>query len=702
TFGNVPIDMSMSVLFGKPPRMSREIRRQSVEHEALKLDISPQQAAECVLQIPSVASKNFLITIGDRSVTGMVARDQMVGPWQIPVADCAVTTVSYDSFAGEAMAMGERTPLALVNGPASGRMAVAEAITNIAAAAITDIRDIKLSANWMCAAGYGAEDEILFDTVRAVGMELCPALGITIPVGKDSMSMRTTWEEEGEEKAVTAPMSLIVSAFAPVTDARLSVTPQLSLDADACLVLLDLGRGANRMGASALAQACGQTGDTVPDLDSAADLKAFFILVQRYLAAGQIMAYHDRSDGGLLTTLLEMAFAGRCGLEIQLADLSGVVLEKLFNEEAGAVVQIARSQVDDFQRQAQELGLGDCTHVIGTAVIGDVISVKDGAQVLLNSRTHLQQLWARTSYELQALRDNPECALEEYQRHTAEDPGLSVHLSFDVNEDISAPYVATGARPHVAVLREQGVNGHVEMAAAFHRAGFAPFDVHMSDLLSGRVDLQQFKGLVACGGFSYGDVLGAGEGWAKNILFNESVRAGFSVFFEREDTFTLGVCNGCQMVSALKELIPGAALWPRFVRNRSEQFEARLALVRVESSPSVLLSDMAGSHLPIAVAHGEGRAQFADAQSQADCEASGTVVLRYIENDFAVADRYPANPNGSPAGITGLTSEDGRATIMMPHPERVYRTIQHSWAPPQWGEDGGWLRMFRNARRWLG
>ena len=701
-FGNVPVDMSMSVLFGKPPRMSREIRRQTIEHDALHLDISVQEAVERVLQVPSVASKNFLITIGDRSVTGMVARDQMVGPWQVPVADCAVTTVSYDSFAGEAMAMGERTPLALISGPASGRMAVAEAITNICAAAIGDIRDIKLSANWMCAAGYGAEDEILFDTVRAVGMEFCPELGITIPVGKDSMSMRTTWKEGGENKSVTAPMSLIVSAFSPVIDARLSVTPQLNPEADALLVLLDLGRGANRMGASALAQACGQTGNTVPDIDSAADLKAFFTLVQRYLAKGQMMAYHDRSDGGLLTTLLEMAFAGRCGLEIELSELPGGALEKLFNEEAGAVLQIATSQLHDFQQQAAELGLDDCLHVIGRAVIGDAVSVADGAQVFLDSRARLQQLWARTSYELQALRDNPECALEEYQRHTAEDSGLSVGLSFDVNEDISAPYIATGVRPRIAVLREQGVNGHVEMAAAFHRAGFAPFDVHMSDLLSGRVDLKQFKGLVACGGFSYGDVLGAGEGWAKSILFNESVRAGFSAFFEREDTFTLGVCNGCQMVSALKELIPGATLWPRFVRNRSEQFEARLALVRVESSPSILLSDMAGSHLPIAVAHGEGRAQFASTQSQRDCEASGAVVLRYIENDLALADRYPANPNGSPAGITGLTSEDGRATIMMPHPERVYRTIQHSWTPPQWGEDGGWLRMFRNARRWLG
>jgi phosphoribosylformylglycinamidine synthase len=702
-FGNAPVDIPMSVLFGKPPRMSREIRRQTVAHAALRLDVCVEDALERVLQVPAVASKSFLITIGDRSVTGMVARDQMVGPWQIPVADCAVTTVSYDSYAGEAMAMGERTPLALVSGPASGRMAVAEAITNIAAAAIGDIRNIKLSANWMCAAGYGAEDEALYDTVRTVGMEFCPQLGITIPVGKDSMSMRTTWPDGGVDKAVTAPMSLIVSAFSPVTDVRLTVTPQLQVEADAVLVLLDLGRGASRMGGSALAQACGQIGDVVPDIHSATDLKAFYNLVQGLLAEKQLLAYHDRSDGGLLVTLLEMAFAGRCGLQLELSRLPGTALEKLFNEEAGAVLQIASSQLETLRARASELGLGDCLHTIGLAVSGDTVSVADGAQVLLNdSRARLQQLWSRTSFEVQSLRDNPACALEEHQRHTAEDPGLSAALSFDADEDVSAPYIATGARPRVAILREQGVNGHVEMAAAFHRAGFTPVDVHMSDLFSGSADLAQFRGLVACGGFSYGDVLGAGEGWAKSILFNEQLRERFSDYFQREDTFTLGVCNGCQMVSTLKSLIPGAAHWPRFVRNRSEQFEARVALVRVEPSPSILLSGMVGSHLPIAVAHGEGRAEFADQAAHNACDASGTVALRYLENNLSVAQQYPANPNGSPAGITGLTSDDGRVTIMMPHPERVYRTIQNSWAPPQWGEDGGWLRMFRNARVWLG
>ncbi len=702
-FGNAPVDLPMSVLFGKLPRMHRNVTRQPVIQDALRLDCSVSEATERVLQLPGVASKSFLITIGDRTVTGMVARDQMVGPWQVPVADCAVTTVSYDAFAGEAMAMGERTPLALVNGPASGRMSVAEAITNISAAAINELHDIKLSANWMCAAGYGTEDEALYDTVRAVGMEFCPQLGITIPVGKDSMSMRTTWRDGDEDKSVTAPLSLVVTAFSPVTDARLTVTPQLQPEADAALVLLDLGRGANRMGGSALAQACGQVGDTVPDMDSAADLRAFFTLVQEFVAQRRLLAYHDRSDGGLLVTLLEMAFAGHCGLQVELSAVPGHALDKLFSEEAGAVLQVATTDLEVLWERALELGLGDCIHVIGKAAAGDTVQLADDAEVLLEeSRAHLQQLWARTSYEIQALRDNPDCAAEEFARHTADDPGLSVRLGFDPAENISAPYIATGARPGVAILREQGVNGHVEMAAAFHRAGFAPYDIHMSDILSGRADLEQFKGLVACGGFSYGDVLGAGEGWAKSILFDEAMRSRFSAFFQREDTFTLGVCNGCQMVSTLKELIPGASHWPRFVRNRSEQFEARLALVRVESSPSVLLSGMAGSHLPIAVAHGEGRVQFADAGAQTACEASGTVALRYIENDLSVANRYPANPNGSPDGVTGLTSLDGRATILMPHPERLFRTVQYSWAPDEWGEDGGWLRLFGNARQWLG
>ncbi len=702
-FGNTPVDLPMSILFGKAPKMHRQVDRQVVSHPPLSLDLSVPEAAEKILQLPSVASKNFLITIGDRTVTGMVARDQMVGPWQVPVADCAVTTISYDSFAGEAMSIGERTPLALIDGPASGRMAVAEAITNICAAAIADIKDIKLSANWMCAAGYGSEDETLFDTVRAVGMDFCPELGITIPVGKDSMSMRTTWNEGEEEKAVTAPMSLIISSFTPVVDARLSVTPQLIPGADAKLLLVDLGRGANRLAGSALAQVTGQLGDEAPDIHEASDLRAFFEFTQELLAAGNTLAYHDRSDGGLFTTLVEMAFAGRCGLNVNLEGLSGSPLEQLFSEEAGAVLQVPGDKIDAVLARAHGLGIGDCTHVIGTACEGDQLFFScDGESVLVDSRTRLQQLWARTSFEIQSLRDNPECAAQENARIGLPDPGLSAHLTFDPAQDICAPYINVGAKPKIAVLREQGVNGHVEMAAAFHKAGFAPYDVHMSDILGGARGLEEFKGLVACGGFSYGDVLGAGEGWAKSVLFNPGVREQFANYFAREDSFTLGVCNGCQMVSTLKELIPGADHWPRFVRNRSEQFEARLALVKIQVNPSILLAGMAGSHLPIAVAHGEGRAEFANTEAVSSCEASGTIAMRYVENDQSIASQYPANPNGSPAGITGLSSLDGRATIMMPHPERVYRTVQHSWEPPSWGEDAGWLRLFRNARTWLG
>ncbi|MCR9184075.1 MAG: phosphoribosylformylglycinamidine synthase [Halieaceae bacterium] len=702
-FGNAPVDLPMSVLFGKPPKMQREVTRHPVSLPPLTLDMPVREAVERVLQLPAVASKQFLITIGDRTVTGMVARDQMVGPWQVPVADCAVTTVSYDSVLGEAMAMGERSPLALVDGPASGRMAIAEAITNLCAAPVAALADIRLSANWMCAAGYGREDEVLFDTVRAVGMELCPALGITIPVGKDSMSMRTTWQADGEQRAVTAPVSLVVSAFAPVSDVRLALTPELSTDPDAELWLLDLGRGAGRLGASALAQVYGQVGEDVPDLDRPADLAAFFALVQGLLQAGKLLAYHDRSDGGLLTTVLEMAFAGRCGLELDLAFLVGTPLQQLFAEEAGAVLQVAAQHVPALREQAAALGLADCLFPLGRAVPGERVVIRSAGDVVLDEpRSRLQALWARTSFEIARLRDNPACAEEEYQRVLEEDPGLSARATFDPADDIAAPYIHRGLRPRVAILREQGVNGHVEMAAAFHRAGFTPVDVHMSDLLAGRRELAAFKGLAACGGFSYGDVLGAGAGWAKSILFNSALRDQFAAFFAREDSFTLGVCNGCQMVSALAELIPGAGHWPRFVRNRSEQFEARLALVRVEESPSVLLAGMAGSHLPIAVAHGEGRAEFARAEDAAQCDAGGGIALRYLENDLSVAQRYPANPNGSPLGIAGLASLDGRATIMMPHPERVYRSVQHSWAPAGWGEDAPWLRLFRNARHWVG
>lgn len=696
-----PVDLPMSLLFGKPPKMHREAERYTPATEAFNTaDININEAAERVLKHPTVASKSFLITIGDRSVTGQVVRDQMVGPWQVPVADCAITTVSYDTNLGEAMSIGERTPSALLDAPASGRMAIGEALTNIACAPIADIKDIKLSANWMCAAGHKGEDEKLYRTVEAVGMELCPALGLTIPVGKDSMSMRTAWQEDGADKAVTAPLSLVISAFTPVSDVRKAVTPQLRTDlGETELLLIDLGAGKNRLGGSILAQTYNQLGDEPADVDDAARLKAFFEAMQKALADDLVLAYHDRSDGGLFTTLAEMAFAGHCGVDVDIKGLGECPLAALFSEELGAVLQVRKDKVAAVKSLFAEAGLSACTHSLGAVNDDDWLRIAQNGELLFDqSRVILQSLWSETSYHMQALRDNPDCARQEFEAIMAADPGLSVNLTFDPNDDVAAPYINSGARPRLAVLREQGVNGHVEMAAAFDRAGFSAVDVHMSDLLSGYVDLAGFKGLVACGGFSYGDVLGAGEGWAKTILFHQQVRDQFEHFFHRTDTFSLGVCNGCQMMSNLKDLIPGAEHWPRFVRNLSEQFEARFSLVKIEPSPSVLLAGMAGSHLPVAVAHGEGRAEFADAAALADCDSSGQVAMRYLDNNLNVTEQYPANPNGSPRGITSVTSRDGRATIMMPHPERVFRTVTNSWHPDDWQEDGAWLRLFRNAR----
>ena len=707
-FDNQPVDMPLSVLLGKPPRMHRDVVREASPQDDFTADMPLEEAALRVLRLPSVASKNFLITIGDRSITGMVARDQMVGPWQVPVADCAVTTSSFDVLTGEAMAMGERTPLALLDAPASGRMAVAETITNLAAARIEKLSDIKLSANWMAAAGHPGEDARLFDTVKAVGMELCPELGITIPVGKDSMSMKTRWNDGGDDKSVTSPLSLIVTGFAPVQNARQTLTPQLRMDqGDTDLILIDLGRGQNRLGGSALAQVYNRIGQQGPDLDDAEDLKAFFAVIQGLNADGQVIAYHDRSDGGLLATLAEMAFAGHCGLNINLdvlADQADQLAAVLFNEELGAVIQVRQSDTEAVLAQLSGAGLGDCSAVIGQPQSPQILNFSFNDEILLSgTRTEWQQAWSETSWHIQRLRDNADCADQEFDG-LADDgnPGLNVLLSYDVNDDIAAPYINSGIRPQVAILREQGVNGQVEMAAAFTRAGFNAIDVHMSDILAGRVDLADFRGLVACGGFSYGDVLGAGEGWAKSILFNADAREAFSAFFQRPDTFALGVCNGCQMLSNLRELIPGSEHWPHFVRNRSEQFEARVALVEVQASPSIFLNGMVGTRLPIAIAHGEGHAEFSSSTAVDACEASNSVALRYIDNRGRMTERYPANPNGSPRGITGLTTRDGRVTIMMPHPERVFRAVQNSWHPDDWNEDGGWMRMFRNARAWVG
>jgi len=707
-FGNKPVDMPLNVLLGKAPRMRRSAQREAeLGDDFNAASVYLDEAVGRVLRHPAVASKSFLITIGDRSITGLVARDQMVGPWQVPVADCAVTAASYDVYTGEAMAMGERTPLALLDAPASGRMAIGETLTNLAAARIEKLSDIKLSANWMAAAGHPGEDARLYDTVRAVGMELCPQLGLTIPVGKDSMSMKTRWSDEGAEKSVTSPLSLIVSGFAPVVDVRQTLTPQLRLDKGATdLILIDLGRGQNRLGGSILAQVYGKLGREVPDVDDAEDLQAFFAVIQGLNADGLLQAYHDRSDGGLLTTVLEMAFAGHCGLDLNLDGLlddADDVPAVLFSEELGAVIQVRQDDTEIVLAQFSAAGLGDCVAVIGQPTNNGYVSIRlAGSEVFSGDRRLLQRQWAETSYQIQRLRDNADCADQEFDALLEEDnPGLSVKLGFDVNQDIAAPYIKRGVRPQVAVLREQGVNGQVEMAAAFDRAGFAAVDVHMSDILAGRVSLEAFKGLVACGGFSYGDVLGAGEGWAKSILFHAGARDAFQAFFERKDSFALGVCNGCQMMSNLHELIPGTENWPHFVRNRSEQFEARVAMVQVQDSPSILLQGMAGSRMPIAIAHGEGHAEFASEEALLQADLSGTVALRYIDNHGKVTERYPANPNGSPRGITGLTSRDGRVTIMMPHPERVVRAVTNSWRPDEWREDGGWMRLFRNARVWV-
>lgn len=697
-----PIDMPLPLLFGKPPKMLRDVQHHNVEMPALDFSSTElKDAVKRVLKLPTVANKTFLISIGDRTVTGMVARDQMVGPWQVPVADVAVTLSDYLGYTGEAMAMGERTPLALINAPAAGRMAIGESITNIAASSINETSDIRLSANWMAAAGHTNEDVRLYETVRAVGMELCPRLGIAIPVGKDSMSMKTVWDQNGEARDMAAPLSLIVSAFAPVNDARKTLTPQLRTDlGDTDLILIDLGKGHNRLGASALAQVYNQVGHTGPDLDDPDMLLHFFNAIQELNQSELLLAYHDRSDGGLIVTLLEMAFAGRTGLDIDLCELEGDAMALLFAEELGAVIQVRHSDTDDVLNVLHGAGLGHHCRVVGSHREDDDIVIVSGShELLIGTRADFQRDWSETTRAMQALRDNPECAEEEFTRIDQADAGLNVALSFDPSEDISAPFLEL-SRPRVGILREQGVNGQVEMADAFQKAGFECVDVHMSDILAGRRELSDFIGIAACGGFSYGDVLGAGEGWAKSILFNTRARDQFQGFFEREDTFALGVCNGCQMLSNLRELIPGTDHWPHFVRNRSEQFEARFSLVEVETSSSILLEGMAGSRMPIAVAHGEGRAEFRDDAHLA--AARPHTALRFVENNGNAASAYPANPNGSPDGITGLCNEDGRVTIMMPHPERVVRTVQHSWHPDDWSEDAPWIRLFRNARKWVG
>jgi len=703
-FDNQPIDLPLDVLLGKTPKMTRDVTTQNAHGEALdRQGITLEDAVNRVLHLPTVAEKTFLVTIGDRSVTGMVARDQMVGPWQVPVANCAVTTASLDSYYGEAMAMGERAPVALLDFAASARLAVGEALTNIVGTQVGDLKRIKLSANWMAAAGHPGEDAGLYAAVKAVGEELCPALGLTIPVGKDSMSMKTRWQEGSEQREMTSPLSLVITAFARVEDVRRTVTPQLSTE-DNALLLIDLGKGHNALGATALAQVYRQLGDKTADVRSTEQLKGFWDAMQVLVAERKLLAWHDRSDGGLLVTLAEMAFTGHCGVDVDIAALGEDKLAALFNEELGGVIQIRAEDRAQVESIFAAHGLADCVHVLGKATEGDrFVITADGHPVYSESRTTLRMWWAETTWQMQRLRDNPECADQEHEaKRNDNDPGLNVKLSFDINEDVAAPYIATGARPKVAVLREQGVNSHVEMAAAFHRAGFDAIDVHMSDLLAGRTGLDDFQALVACGGFSYGDVLGAGEGWAKSILFNDRVRDEFETFFHRPQTLALGVCNGCQMMSNLRDLIPGSSLWPRFVRNHSDRFEARFSLVEVTQSPSLLLQGMVGSQMPIAVSHGEGRVEVRDDAHLAQLESKGLVALRFVDHAGKVTQNYPANPNGSPNGITAVTSESGRVTLMMPHPERVFRTVANSWHPENWGEDSPWMRIFRNARKQLG
>lgn len=716
-FDNKPVDISMDVLFGKPPKMTRQYDTVEIKTDAVGFDtITVADAAKRVLQLPSVANKKFLITIGDRSITGFVHRDQMVGPWQVPVADNAITATGFNAYTGEVMAMGERTPLALIDAPASGRMAIGEMLTNIASANVGSTNNVIVSANWMAAAGSGTEDQALFETVKAVGMEICPALGITIPVGKDSLSMRTLWTEDDNEngrqdKSVTSPLSLVISGFSTVKDIRKSVTPELQVGENAEnseLVLIDLGAGKNRLGASALAQVYQQLGAQSPDLDDAPLFKRAFDFIQEALANNWILACHDRSDGGLFAAITEMTFAGRCGADIQLlATTEQGALAELFNEELGWVLQINGETADAFYDAVSKYELDIVTQNIGAPTAEEQLTINyaDGSNCYQNSRVQLEQWWCETSYNIQALRDNADCAKEEFDAialSAEDDAGLAVKVPFELSSiqtsiqtNIQAPAILS-SKPKIAVLREQGVNGQIEMAAAFDRAGFEAIDVHMSDLIEGRKSLADMNALVACGGFSYGDVLGAGGGWAKSVLFNEQVREQFAEFFQRENTLSLGVCNGCQMMSQLKDLIPGAQNWPRFVRNLSEQFESRTSLVAIEESNAIMLKGMAGTQIPIAVAHGEGRVEGGDV---AALVANKQLGLRFVNSNGTPATTYPSNPNGSADGMTGFCSEDGRALIMMPHPERVFRSVQQSYIPQEWREfeNAPWFKMFKNA-----
>ena len=695
-FGDTPIDMPMSVLLGNPPKTSIEAITQDINLNPLDTsNIHLDEAINRILQLPTVASKNFLITIGDRSVTGMVARDQFVGPWQVPVADCAISIADYVGYKGEIMSLGERTPLALCDANAAARMTIGEALTNMLGGYVADIHDISLSANWMSASGHTGEDAKLFEAVKAVGMDLCPELGLTVPVGKDSMSMKSSWTEGGQDKSVTSPLSLIITAFSKTPDVRLQITPLLDTTTDSELLLIDLGLGQNRMGGSCLAQVFNQIGNIAPNLDDSALFKRFFTVINQLNKDGLISAYHDRSDGGVITTLLEMAFASHTGLTIN-TDAS---IESLFNEELGCVIQVKSENKHAVADALKAAGIASCTHLIATLNNSDSIEIITNNQTIYSQpRSSLQALWSTTSYEIAKLRDNPECAQQEFDAISQSTDGIKIDLNFDLNQSIVSPYIKTNVKPKIAILREQGVNGQVEMGAAFDKAQFEAIDVHMSDILSGRLSLDEFKGLVACGGFSYGDVLGAGRGWASSILYNARAKDEFEAFFNRDDSFALGVCNGCQMISNLSEIIPGAQNWPSFNRNVSEQFEARFSSVKIGKTNSIFLNDMQDSIMPIAIAHGEGRASFTHDTGKARIN---NIAMQYVDHQGDITQTYPHNPNGSEQATAGVTNDSGRVTIMMPHPERVFRAVQHSHHPKDWFDRSPWMRMFENARAWV-
>ena len=695
-FGDTPIDMPMSVLLGNPPKTSIEAITQDINLNPLDTsNIHLDEAINRILQLPTVASKNFLITIGDRSVTGMVARDQFVGPWQVPVADCAISIADYVGYKGEIMSLGERTPLALCDANAAARMTIGEALTNMLGGYVADIHDISLSANWMSASGHTGEDAKLFEAVKAVGMDLCPELGLTVPVGKDSMSMKSSWTEGGQDKSVTSPLSLIITAFSKTPDVRLQITPLLDTTTDSELLLIDLGLGQNRMGGSCLAQVFNQIGNIAPNLDDSALFKRFFTVINQLNKDGLISAYHDRSDGGVITTLLEMAFASHTGLTIN-TDAS---IESLFNEELGCVIQVKSENKHAVADALKAAGIASYTHSIATLNNSDSIEIITNNQTIYSqSRSSLQALWSTTSYEIAKLRDNPECAQQEFDAISQSTDGIKIDLNFDLNQSIVSPYIKTNVKPKIAILREQGVNGQVEMGAAFDKAQFEAIDVHMSDILSGRLSLDEFKGLVACGGFSYGDVLGAGRGWASSILYNARAKDEFEAFFNRDDSFALGVCNGCQMISNLNEIIPGAQNWPSFNRNVSEQFEARFSSVKIGKTNSIFLNDMQDSIMPIAIAHGEGRASFTHDTGKARIN---NIAMQYVDHQGDITQTYPHNPNGSEQATAGVTNDSGRVTIMMPHPERVFRAVQHSHHPKDWFDRSPWMRMFENARAWV-